>query len=338
MQRDLFFAGVSEGNEVGMIVNRTTKVTGKLFPTCSNKIDDLKDYAPIEMNPGLSITLAKPIGVKVSDAKLRGFCVYTTQISKNTKFEYIENDEEKVVPYPPLIIVLTSCGEMSKYAILDKRAELDQIPTLEPAIKPEDLKRPLNIKSAGGKIETKAEIKPDLKPEPKMGQLFQPKVEKPEERKISDPKAIIRPEEEKKIGEPSGLQKGINVAHAQGTYDPKSIQLQKKRGSLVQMSRMILQEFTEMVKDINEKVIRRLDAANKQFLGEYVDLEIELFNCRETLKSFKFFTIKGQNFNTQVSAVVDLLSKETEDIKTCIKQLRIDPKDLASYRNTVNLI
>ena len=70
-----------------------------------------------------NIKLAAPGGVT---GFFRGMVFYTNKFSKSDSFDYNENDEEKSMAYPPFIFILTSAGQIGKYAFLNMRPEYQE--------------------------------------------------------------------------------------------------------------------------------------------------------------------------------------------------------------------
>jgi hypothetical protein len=248
-------------------------------------------------------------------------------ISSKTHFEYIENDEEKTIPYPPMIFALSSCGQLCKYAIMERRPGLEETMVVEPAILPTELKRPLNIKPADGGAKT--EVPPSKK-----------ETTSPFIKPVQKGSASINPEEERKIGEPiqqPGLQRNVSVAQPEGTYDAKLIQMKKRKEKLTERSQLIMNGFREIADKIRQIVLPKFADENRRFFHQYVDVEIELFHSKETLRSLKFFVLKGQDFQKRVQAVGDTLNEEAEHVEEIIKREILEGKEIKKYRNTVSI-
>jgi hypothetical protein len=93
------------------------------------------------------IEIAKPtyLNTDIADNRIRGYCFYTNILypdQKTFKFPTKDGDEFEM-SYPPYVILLTSFGELIRYAVLDKRPAYAQSYLLKTSHKADDLARPL---------------------------------------------------------------------------------------------------------------------------------------------------------------------------------------------------
>ena len=112
-QRDVVVSGCTLAADVTAIINRNPK----------NPSNDIDKYEGFEMGVEQNIKLAAPGGVT---GFFRGMVFYRNKFAQSDSFDYNENDEEKSMAYPPFIFVLTSTGQIGKYAFLLMRPEYQQ--------------------------------------------------------------------------------------------------------------------------------------------------------------------------------------------------------------------
>ncbi len=109
-QRDVIVSGCTLAADCTAIINRNPK----------NPSNDIEKYEGFEMGVEQNIKLAAPGGVT---GFFRGMVFYRNKFAQSDSFDYNENDEEKTMAYPPFIFVLTSTGQIGKYAFLLMRSE-----------------------------------------------------------------------------------------------------------------------------------------------------------------------------------------------------------------------
>ena len=107
--------------------------------------------------------------------KLRGLVFYNTRLSDQKNFEYLgDQDEEKEMMFPPMIILLTSSGELAKYAFIDKRTEFAKDDLLVNATGASSLNRELNVSGSSGQPHAEPQLRQSGSQE-----TVPPKVEAP---------------------------------------------------------------------------------------------------------------------------------------------------------------
>jgi len=112
-QRDVIVSGCTLAADVNSIINRDPKSAST----------DIGRYECFDMGAEQNIKLAAPNGVT---GFFRGMVFYRNKFAQSDSFDYNENDEEKTMAYPPFIFVLSSTGQIGKYAFLLMKPEYQE--------------------------------------------------------------------------------------------------------------------------------------------------------------------------------------------------------------------
>ena len=311
-----------------------------------NLLAELKKFIGLEMSSPTNIKLKAPLGFM---SLLRGFIFSSTRISESKTFEYLDNDEEKTIPYPPVVFVLTSCGQLARYAFIDKRPEFENIDVLHDAPGINALSRNLQLKDFGAKSSQPQAPLPTIKAEISVTDL--PAAQKTSTKDLvsglvqgSQGSSIIPKQETNPLSitqktttltQPGMSRQESKTTEDKGTIDPK-VQLQTdSRNRIINNITSLKESYKAIGENIKDNVIKLLSEDNKKFYRDWNEIERRLYTCKEFLNKSKKFFVKQNFFNQNWNKFLRELEFEAGIIKEVVADQILEGEKLMGYRNTV---
>ena len=253
-------------------------------------------------------------------ARLRGYVFYLNKVSDRDVFEYLENDEERTMPYPPAVIVLTSCGQLAKYGFVDKRAAYSEANLLIDTAGVQALKRNIQLKN----FKTAPVINiPPAKP------VVQP----------SQPSQPVFPSIGSGARAPDLLNQSIVAATdaEEGIIDPHLAKFKNTKSRVKQKIELLTRTFQEIGEGIKDIVIEPLKAEDKEFYKEWREIETKQYKCMEFIQTSKLFLVKQKRFNDYFQGLLADLSLEAGMIREIITDQVLEGEEIKGYKNNVNI-
>jgi len=283
----------------------------------------------MEMGSSVNIKLKAPPGYMTL---LRGFSFCTTRISESKTFEYLENDDEKTIPYPPLIFVLTSCGQIGKYAFIDKRDEFENDDILQDAPGITYLTRKIQLKDFGaGASQLQAPL-PGLKSELSVNDLpLQKTVSFQDKTSFKPPTSLIPQKSVLPQSQPS-----LNESGEVGTYQPEEKMLIEAKTRIKRNIQILKDSYKSLADSVQENVLKLLAEDDKKFYREWTEIESKLYKCKDFLNVAKKFFVKQNFFNQNLNTYLGELEFEAGMIKEIVVDQILEGNKIRGYRNTVN--
>lgn len=270
-----------------------------------------------DSNITLKTTLAAMEARKMS--RLRGYVFYLNKVSDRDVFEYLENDEEKTMPYPPSVIILTSCGQLAKYGFVDKRAAFSEAGLLIDTPGVQALKRNIQLKSFKTSPVVPVVNVQSTKPVVQPSQLVFPPLD-----------SGARPSDE--------LNKTVIAATdaQEGIIDPHLAKFKNTKNRVKQKIELLTRTFQEIGEGIRDIVIEPLKAEDKEFYAEWRDIETKQYKCKEFVQTSKLFLIKQKRFNDYFQGLLADLSLEAGMIREIITDQVLEGEEIKAYKNNVS--
>lgn len=345
-QRDVIVSGCTLAADCTAIINRNPK----------NPSNDLEKYEGFEMGVEQNIKLAAPGGVT---GFFRGMVFYNNKFAQVEKFDYNENDEEKSMAYPPFIFVLTSTGQIGKYAFLLMRSEYQDDSLLIKTEGLTGLKR--NIPVSSGIV-----TKPALPQQPVIGgttqptqgsSIFQAPLKKPDigtgigtgtglgigggasilnkQQPLVNNQTTLQPKPTTGLGIDNKPQATPQQISSEGTFDPIAAKMNDTKANIMKKIDS-LTSYTDLINNVKQ-IFPKLTQKDKEFYEKEIQVQKTLHECQTFFKSLGLLLVEQEASRKKLESLIKSVDNESDAIRCIIEDEIIEGKEMNIYQNSVNL-
>jgi len=348
-QRDVVVSGCTLAADVTAIINRNPK----------NPSNDIDKYEGFEMGVEQNIKLAAPGGVT---GFFRGMVFYNNKFASSDSFDYNENDEEKSMAYPPFIFVLTSTGQIGKYAFLLMRPEYQNdnllikteglaglkrnIPVSAgiPPAKPTITQQPIQTTPAQGIFQAPTQ-KPNLLPQPTgpgtgtglgLGIGIGSGSSLLNKQPLVNNQPTLQPTTKPTTGLGFDIKPALDTKPQQtseGTFDPIAAKMNDTKANIMKKIDS-LASYTDLINDV-KKIFPQLSEKDKEFYQKEIQVQKTLHECQSFFKSLSLLLVEQEASRKKLESLIKSVDTESDAIRCIIGDEIIEGKEMNIYQNSV---